>query len=409
MSREDDFRYIYEEIKVFHRNLGKDNSDRRSNLDITQKYINKLDRIKNNFSAEINKYHKEVHKQDIVEQTKSYISTIEKYIVNTENILKARLDSSSITTSSSDESSLINKDRVNIVKYEMSEKFNLKTAAAIIPLMDSSEDTIKAIIDAIELYDSLLDSDGKKLLTKYVLKARISESAKLRLEKSYLSNQDLINDIKSRLLTKKSAAALSLELHNMKQNRKSIDQYGKSIEDLMVNLTLAQSNGNDNAATVLAEANEKIAINAFANGLVDNDLRIIIKSRNFARLNDAIRAAQDEDNSKKNNGSQVFHLRGRTNNFRGFRNQGYRGNSNNWHRGTKHYFSNKPAQENSNYRNANRPNRGQGYYRGNNQKRVNFRGTQNTKTGFHIQNGSNDNEAGPSTSGTDGRFFRPSL
>lgn len=37
--------------------------------------------------------------------------------------------------------------------------------------------------------------------------------------------------MKNRLLTKKSVAALSLELHSVWQNHKPIEDFGKNIED----------------------------------------------------------------------------------------------------------------------------------------------------------------------------------
>ncbi|KAJ8914039.1 hypothetical protein NQ315_017558 [Exocentrus adspersus] len=151
---------------------------------------------------------------------------------------------------------------------------------------------------------------GKKLLTQFVLKTRITENAKLRLEKTYDSNKSLIVDIRNWLLTKKSAASLSIKLHKARQNHKSIEQFGQNIKELMINLTLAQAGGNDEAVTILAQANEKIAINAFVNGLNDNELRILVKSKGYTKLKDAVGGAQDEDVTNKSNAPQAFHFRG---------------------------------------------------------------------------------------------------
>ena len=91
----------------------------------------------------------------------------------------------------------------------------------------------------------------KKYLTNYVLKTRLTASAKIRLQKSYDSNHLLVNSLKLNFLTKKSASALSVQLSNVRQGSKSIEEFGRKIEDLLLDLTLAQSEGNDAAVAVL--------------------------------------------------------------------------------------------------------------------------------------------------------------
>lgn len=59
------------------------------------------------------------------------------------------------------------------------EKFDIKTATSLIPVMDNSEQTIEKIIDGIEMYNEyLVDTTQKKLLITFVLKTRLSKSAK---------------------------------------------------------------------------------------------------------------------------------------------------------------------------------------------------------------------------------------
>nr|CAH7717688.1 unnamed protein product [Callosobruchus chinensis] len=70
-----------------------------------------------------------------------------------------------------------------------------------------------------------MDAQGKKLLTSYVLKT---------LKSNYTTNAALIFDIKNHCISKKSIPSLSSQLHNAKQNNKSIDEFGKSIEELLV-------------------------------------------------------------------------------------------------------------------------------------------------------------------------------
>lgn len=55
-----------------------------------------------------------------------------------------------------------------ISEEKMSGKFNLRTASSLLPSLDGSEESVKQLVDAIELYDKLLDADGKSLLIKYI-------------------------------------------------------------------------------------------------------------------------------------------------------------------------------------------------------------------------------------------------
>lgn len=127
------------------------------------------------------------------------------------------------------------------------------------------------------------------------------------------------------LLTRKSAVALSAELHSIRQEHRSVDAFGKTVKELMVNFTLAQSeNGN---ASEFAANNEKIALNAFANDLRDAEIKALVKARAYARLNDAINTARDEERLRRNANldRQVIHAKTRGNPRCAQRGNGYRG------------------------------------------------------------------------------------
>ncbi|KAJ8969681.1 hypothetical protein NQ317_014476, partial [Molorchus minor] len=68
-----------------------------------------------------------------------------------------------------------------------------------------------------------------------------------------------------------------------RQGNKSIDGFGKTIEELMVNLTLAQADEDGEAAKVFANANEKIAISVFANGLSNPESKTKLETREQCR------------------------------------------------------------------------------------------------------------------------------
>ena len=328
------FKYIYDEIKVFHRNLLKDNTQRRENSNVNQFKNNELNRIEEEFSNLRVEFNRSTHNIETIDKVKLYVEATEKFIVESRNNLGIRPKRTSA---------------------KMTEKFDLKTASSLLPCMTGNENVTRQLIDAIQLYDELLDVDGKKMLTKYVLKTRLSQSAKLRLEESYNSNNDLISAIKSNLLTKKSAATVSIELHSIRQNGKTIDEFGRKIEELYIDLTISQANGDNAAEKILKTTNEKLAINAFANGLKDHNLSTIVKARNYSKLKDAINGAKDESNAIKNlSVPQVFHYQ-KKNNFRGNFN-GYSYNKfNKSHNGQKpnSYHANQSFRQNSVQNNPN--------------------------------------------------------
>lgn len=250
------------------------------------------------------------------------------------------------------------------------EKFELKTAIALLPVMTGDENVTKQLISNIEMYESMIDDTGKKQLIQFVLKSRLSESAKLRMRNTYSSVADLILDMRSILLPKKSDTAIHSKLQHMKQNDKSIENYGKELEQLFVDLTITQANGNTDLYQTLKPINERIAIKRFSDGLRNSRLSTIIAARNYSTLKDAIQGALDE---KLSSGGEervmsFHHNRGRPN-------RGHRNYKNNFNRGASSAFSNsqnynKPSRGYYNYssraRNFNNSsnNRGRGGFRG---------------------------------------------
>lgn len=173
--------------------------------------------------------------------------------------------------------------------------FDLKTAVSLLPVMNGSETVTNQLIDAVELYSTMIKDADAPLLINFVLKTRLSQSAKLRLSSTYNDIKQLIEDMKTHLLTTKSAVALQKQLLMAKQGHKSIEHYGQEIEDLFVNLTISQSNGNTDTYSVLKPINEKVAINRFSQGLRNDKLNTIISARAYSSLKDAIQGAKDEE------------------------------------------------------------------------------------------------------------------
>lgn len=132
---------------------------------------------------------------------------------------------------------------------------------------------------------------------------------------------------------------------------------------MLVNLTLAQAEGDDNAMKILTNVNEKVAINTFANGLRNRELRTIIKARNYQSLKAAIGGAKDEDRSNvDNNQAEMLHMRGKNSNggfYRNYRGRNfsdkinYRGSSRGYKQSNYNSYknsANQHTQQNNNYR-----------------------------------------------------------
>lgn len=101
--------------------------------------------------------------------------------------------------------------------------------------------------------------------------------------------------MKNNLLTKQSSKALQLELLQSRQGSQSIEEFGKKLEDLFVELTISQADGNENAYTMFRPVNEKLAIQRFTDGLRNGQLSTILAARDYSELKDVIRAAKDEE------------------------------------------------------------------------------------------------------------------
>jgi hypothetical protein len=296
---------LYDTVVKFTENLVKEPLERRENQNRVSNQLIEVGRLQSQLNN-LKKQGTGITDSELLKKVKDYFKAIDSYLIRAQDILTNRLDS--IVRQQQDSNNTVDK---------MGEKFDMKTAASLLPHMDGTEDSTRQLIDAVELYSELLDNDGKKFLIKYVLKAKLSQSAKMRLEQTYANINDLIQDMKNHLLSKKSAASLSTQLHSAKQGNKSIEEYASVVEQLLLDLTIAESENNDNAATILRDVNEKLALNAFSNGLKNSDLRTIIKSRNYNKLKDAVMAAKEEElvqtSGSMHQGSNIFHMRGRNN------------------------------------------------------------------------------------------------
>lgn len=299
------FRDSLKEIKIY---LVKIGPDRRSKGDILNKKLNEARSVYSNVKEVIKAINVNIEKSEYSELDITLINDIIKEIKQIfSEILKFedKTDSDCIMSS-----------------------FDLKVAVSLLPVMSSDENITKQLIDAIELYDSMLDNGGRAQLINFVLKTRLSPNAKLRLSTSYQTTSALVDDMKKFLLTRSSDTALQMQLLRSRQGSRSIEEFGKELENLFVNLTISQANNNSDAHGILRPLNEKTAIRRFADGLRNSKIGTIVSARNFSSLSEAVRAAQDEEISQHdNNQLMTMSSRGRYFNSRNFRNnrRGHRG------------------------------------------------------------------------------------
>lgn len=361
----DEFVEICQELQEFYTKLCKEPSEKRIDIHSNKRKSTKLFKYKFVFHDLTERFNKKHSTPETVGQVTIYANEINQYIVKIQKILDDRLKEIDHESKCLDDikdlplkvelvSSLDNYLEGNSLDSidncnnhnSMAEKFDLKTATSLLPIMNGTDKVTQELIDAIDLYDALLDGPGKVLLTSFVLKRCVSASAKLRLKSNYINNQLLLADIRKNFLPAKSIAVLSNKLNSARQGDKSIDDFGKSIEELLVNLTISQAADNKEHIPILQEINEKLAINAFASGLHNSEIRTIIKARNCGTLAEAISAAKDEEIPHRR--PQLLHIRGGRQNFR--RGHHYRGKS---HRGRNTHFQNTNFQNTRNNRNSN--------------------------------------------------------
>jgi hypothetical protein len=271
--------------------------------------------------------------------------------------------------------------------------FDIKVATGLLPIMTGSEAVTLQLIDGIEMYESLLPAKEHEILIKFVLKTRLTPNAKIRLNSSYSTVDLLIADMRTHLITRKSDTALSAKLSRARQGNRSVESFGKEIENLFVDLTISQANGDRTAYATLQTANERIAIKRFADGLEDTRIGTIIAAKGYNSLKDAIRCAVDEEKPRQFEINKMTRGHG-SHNFRGFQ----RGNPTRNFRGRGNYsnFRGKYNSIQTNHsnlaNNQNSANRGRSQnfnYRG---KNYNYR-AQNPRYmhSFEVHNNKNTN------------------
>lgn len=228
-------------------------------------------------------------------------------------------------------------------------KFDLKIALSLLPVMTDKEDNTKELIDGIEYYGSTLATSEISQLISFVLKTRLSQSAKLKILDKYEVVADLLEDMRMHLLPLKAATALQSKLLTISQKERSVSNFGQELSELFRDLTISQANGNTDHYKILCPLNENFAIKRFADGLRNRRIGTIISARDYKSLKDAIQGAQEEEMTSVPGSADIL----------GMRRQG-RGNftPRRSHRGQRDFYTRGPRWSrgpNHNYRNTLQP------------------------------------------------------
>lgn len=400
----------FEELEIkllgFLDNLKKDNAERKKDIYVTNRKISELAKHKSYLDSLIEQVNIKIKNKELKSEEiaiiQHLITKLKVHISNIDKVLQGRLllgkenenlesDLQVIESKIEIKENPADVGRTNLLQFgpsissssvNMEGKFDFKTASSLLPKLNGTVDTVHQLIEGIELYEPSLNETNKPLLINFVLKACVPYREKLRLKSTYADTISLIADLKKHFLPKQSAPALAARLQTLKQNNLSIDDFGKSVEALMSDLTIAQSGDDATRVDIFRKANEKIAIDVFANGIRNTELRTVIKARNYDNLSEAINAAKEETVPEQQHSQSTFHMRTKQNHRQQF--------STNFHSNRKNFqnFSkagNKPAFasrfNNANYRFNNRKPNNSNY----NRVRSNFSSNNQTSQGSNYR------------------------
>lgn len=154
----------------------------------------------------------------------------------------------------------------------------------------------------------MLNTSEYSTLITFVLKSRLPECAKFRMQQSYITIEVVLKDMRERLLPKRSDTVLKQQLQRARQDKKSIEEYGKEIEQIFAILTLSQVNADHAKYDVLKPINERTAIKRFSYRLRNSRLSTIISARNYSTLSEAISGVLDDEMSSHPEGAVVINL-----------------------------------------------------------------------------------------------------
>lgn len=183
--------------------------------------------------------------------------------------------------------------------------FDISTSMRVIPEFTGDVKHLTNFLNIVEyLYDSINEAGGKLSLINFVLKTKLSDIVRHRLN-SHPTPTDItqFKAVFSQIFkSKKTPLNIQSELSRTIQGNLSISDYANKIENLVAELNSLQLlSADENSRNTIIKLNDEVGLNAFKLGINDN-LRSVIFAARPASLSEAISLAFEVDipNSSNN-------------------------------------------------------------------------------------------------------------
>lgn len=184
----------------------------------------------------------------------------------------------------------------NISKDKMS-TFSAELAIRIIPEFDGTNNYSK-FMDMCQYFYNQINVGTELEFFLQIIRLKLCGSAYETFKhKKFTDWESFQKELNSHYLCSKSIQQLQRELISLKQlSNESVRSFANKIEKI-----LSELNEFEKLGSGVIERNSESALSVFVDGLYNHSLKIVIKSRNITKLNDAISLALQEENSFSQN------------------------------------------------------------------------------------------------------------
>lgn len=231
----------------------------------------------------------------------------------------------------------------------------------IVPTFDGNVDELQSFLDALTIVEKIKDTHEEIAIG--VIKTKLKGQAR-----NLITNEDSIVAIRSKLesnIQGESSEVLCSKLMNIKQQSKSATSYAEEIQQITKKLFGAyiREGYPYNISEKLIKQNVTKAISKNA---ANEEVKLIMKTGNFASLNEVVSKFIEASTEAITANSSVFYFKrpgsSRQNHENRFNN--YRGNGNSWRRNNHFNGSNNNNNFNNNnsWRRGNNHNRNQAHH-----------------------------------------------
>lgn len=179
----------------------------------------------------------------------------------------------------------------------MEPRLHIETALRMIPEFDGKREEFHKFVSVCDMISSDMSAAADAPMLLNLIKTKLSGQAYNIIKyKNFRNWNELKTILQEQFLERRTVAQLQIELLAIKQNfnediRSYSNRLERSLSDLHDACVVAEGAA---AAEIIHKLNEKCALKAFVNGLLD-PLNLIIKAYRFDKLSDAIEAAVEEE------------------------------------------------------------------------------------------------------------------